>query len=425
MSRPVVMLLDANSTILSDLRQMLAGRRFDLITARSAQEALQTLEHQAIAVVVTALNLPVMEGPEFLSRVQDQHPRTVRVLAAEPDETEQALEAMEAGQAQRTISHPPQSGELVATIEDAVTQYQLIMENRALQKLTQQQKGQMESGESSGEDNTRLDDLQEKLRQSFLDSVRLIWAVIDAHRSDAGSHARRLSELCRKVASKLGRPRSERRDIEFSALLHDLGKLGLPERIGASLESQLGDTDRQIFDRHPSIAERVLQTTHNLSDVGRIIRHQLEHWNGHGKPDGLSGEEIPFGSRLLRACCAWDEILNTGADGREAAEKHLATQREQMFDPTIVDALLECVEAATAPSGEGGDVVSIEILDLREGMVMAKDLRTPKGLLLLPAGTRVAKAHISQILRHQAKEPMTGKVHVTIAPSQHDQEPIG
>ena len=175
----------------------------------------------------------------------------------------------------------------------------------------------------------------------------LLGDVVEADDAYTGSHSRDVVSLVIDVADRLGLDASERRDAEFAALLHDIGKIKVPGEI-INKPGKLTDEEWEIMKMHTVEGERLLsQVGGILGNVGRIVRSCHEDWDGSGYPDGLVAEEIPLVARIVRACDAFS-AMTTDRSYRKAQPVNEAIAELNRcsgtdFDPVVVEALAAAV----------------------------------------------------------------------------------
>jgi diguanylate cyclase (GGDEF)-like protein len=158
-----------------------------------------------------------------------------------------------------------------------------------------------------------------------------------------GDHSACVVDLTREVARALGLAEAEVERIAAAALVHDVGKVGIPDRI-LHKPAPLDDDDWELMRDHPVIGERILRTIPGMGAVARIVRHEHERFDGAGYPDGLAGEQIPIGSRVILACDAYHAMTSDRpyrrAMAHDDAIAELARSAGTQFDPQVVAALL-------------------------------------------------------------------------------------
>jgi putative nucleotidyltransferase with HDIG domain len=197
------------------------------------------------------------------------------------------------------------------------------------------------------ERQVRIDHALE-LGHAYRGTAMLLGDVIEADDEYTGSHSRDVVELVVSVSDRLGLDAHDRRQAEFAALLHDVGKVKIPAEI-IHKPGALDEEEWQLMKTHTIVGEQMLRQIGGLlGEVGIIVRSCHERWDGGGYPDALSGEEIPLAARIVCACDAWsamttDRSYRAARSEAEAGEELRACSGTH-FDPRVVDALLAVVE---------------------------------------------------------------------------------
>jgi diguanylate cyclase (GGDEF)-like protein len=162
-----------------------------------------------------------------------------------------------------------------------------------------------------------------------------------------GEHSATVVELAETVATALGLAQVEVERIGHAARLHDVGKVGVPDRI-LHKAAPLGGEEWELMREHPLIGERIVRAIPGMGCVARIVRHEHERFDGSGYPDGLAGSAIPIGSRIILACDAYHAMTSDrpyrGAMAHQEAIAELATCAGTQFDPKVVSALVSCLD---------------------------------------------------------------------------------
>ena len=161
-----------------------------------------------------------------------------------------------------------------------------------------------------------------------------------------GDHSEAVVELTTRVARALALNEDEIHRVETAALLHDIGKVGIPDSI-LHKDGPLNDEEWVLMKEHPVIGERILRAIPGLGGVARIVRHEHERWDGNGYPDSAQGDAIPIGSRIILACDAYHAMTSDRpyraamphGDALRELRKNAGTQ----FDPQVVEALMGCL----------------------------------------------------------------------------------
>ena len=204
----------------------------------------------------------------------------------------------------------------------------------------------------SHERHERLEQLAE-LNDAYQGTALLLGDVVEADDAYTGEHCRSVVRLALAVADEMGLARDRRRNVEFGALLHDVGKIAMPKEI-INKPGKLDEREWEIIKTHTLEGQRMLETIGGfMSEIGLIVRASHERWDGGGYPDGLSGVAIPLEARIVAACDAFNAMTTTRAYRvamtREPALAELSSCAGSQFDPRVVAALLE-VLGETAPA---------------------------------------------------------------------------
>jgi putative nucleotidyltransferase with HDIG domain len=158
-----------------------------------------------------------------------------------------------------------------------------------------------------------------------------------------GEHSESVVEMAVAVARSLGLTASQVEDVRAAALLHDIGKVGIPDAI-LNKPGPLTPDERTIMAEHPVIGERILHSIGGFAPVADIVRHEHESFDGSGYPDGLAGDEIPIGSRIILACDAYHAMTSDrpyrARMSHADAFKELTRCAGKQFDPAVTAALV-------------------------------------------------------------------------------------
>jgi HD-GYP domain-containing protein (c-di-GMP phosphodiesterase class II) len=195
-----------------------------------------------------------------------------------------------------------------------------------------------------GREREEKNDKVLELKNAYQGTSYLLGDMIEADDAYTGSHSRDVVELVLAVADRLGLDADAQRTAEFTALLHDVGKLRIPSAV-INKPGPLDDGERALMNTHTILGQEMLERAGGLlGKVGPLVRSCHEHWDGNGYPDGLRGDEIPLVARIVCACDAWNAMTTDRsyrpALSREEAAAELRRCTGTQFDPGVVDALL-------------------------------------------------------------------------------------
>jgi putative nucleotidyltransferase with HDIG domain len=183
----------------------------------------------------------------------------------------------------------------------------------------------------------------EELRRSYVATVRALTNSVEARDAYTGKHAERVAAYGLELARRIDPELASNAQVEFGFLLHDVGKVAIPDGILHKPEP-LADAERQLMRRHPVIGWEILSTVPFLEEASEIVRAHHEHYDGSGYPDGLAGEQIPIEARIVTCCDAFSAMTTTRSYRKamtvEDAVAELRACAGTQFDPKVADALI-------------------------------------------------------------------------------------
>lgn len=186
-----------------------------------------------------------------------------------------------------------------------------------------------------------------RLRELYLASVKALAAAVDARDPYTRSHSARVSALSRTIAAEMQLPADEVRRVQLSALLHDIGKIGIPDAI-LNKPTELTPDEWVIMKTHAPLGASILEAVEPLRDLVPIVRSHHERYDGAGYPDGLAGDEIPLGAYIVQAADAYEVIVSKrsykAAQSVDFAVSELTRYSGTQFHPTVVAAFLRVIE---------------------------------------------------------------------------------
>jgi len=180
-----------------------------------------------------------------------------------------------------------------------------------------------------------------ELRRSYVATVRALANAVEARDAYTGKHAERVAAYGAEIAVALGLRLADNPEIEFGFLLHDVGKVAVPDSILFKAEP-LSDDEYRLIARHPIIGSEILRDVNFLGEAKAVVRHHHERWDGTGYPDGLAGEQIPVAARVFAVADTLD-ALTTDRPYRPAstwavARTEIRSSAGTQFDPAVVEA---------------------------------------------------------------------------------------
>lgn len=418
--------VDDEVNVRLSLQRIFEADGYHVLLASDGKEALSVFEREEVAVLLTDLKMPGMDGLELLKHVKHRSPDTVRMILTARADLDSTIGAINDLEVFRFIVKP-WSADLKVSVRQAFHHYKVCAENRELTELTMKQNQALKEWteklalevkrqtQSITKKNEELERLYRQLEGNFVDTIKTFSALLDMRDAETCSHSRRVTQASRFIAKQLGITGEELRTIEIAAMLHDVGKIGIPDTILKKPPKMLSRMEKEILQRHPVLGQNCVHSITRLSDAGVLIRHHHEHFGGGGYPDRISGEAIPLGSRIIAAADAFDRCLHPQATSQELHPrdglKLLRSQAGSLFDPKVVNALAPYADEKSKKAS-GSVEISIPIKELKEGMVLAKNIITAGGILLIARGETLSQVYVEKIKNYARIDPSMSTAYI-------------
>jgi response regulator RpfG family c-di-GMP phosphodiesterase/signal transduction histidine kinase len=323
-----LLIIDDNSEVLK-LMKLLLENDFDLMFSTSASRGLELLKEHSPDLVLCDLMMPEMDGQQFCQAVKGDETlkHTPVILVTARSGPEMLAEGIASG-ADDYITKPFNAMELKARINALLrirsVESELALANRNLKM--------------------RTSDLVERQKSLFISMVKSLVSALDAKDIYTRHHSLRVTEYTLKIARLMNFGEREMGDIELAALLHDVGKIGVPETI-LNKKSKLTEDEISLIRQHPVHAESILKPVVELNQISKIVRAHHERYDGNGYPDGLKGLEIPLAARVMAVADTYDAITSErpyrGAESHSFAVKEIIKNSGIQFDPEVVQHFIE------------------------------------------------------------------------------------
>lgn len=350
-----VLFVDDEVNILKALQRLLRNEPIDVLTASTPSEAFELIERADPQVIVSDQRMPEMSGVDFLAAVRHQHSDVVRMMLTGYTDMTIAVEAINKGEIYRLITKPWNDEELKATLRQAFDHYDLKAEIKRLNSVTREQNFKLQDMNKNLEEKVRertkqLDGKNTELRTAYIQTIRALAEAIDAKDAYTRGHSERVAVYASRIARQMNMRKELIERVYFAGLLHDVGKIGIPDAI-ITKPDRLNAEEYEEIKRHPEIGAKILEPVEFLRSVVPCVRHHHEWYDGcdKGYPDRLSGDQIPLPSRVI-VVADTVEAMTSDRPYRKAlsvevviAEMHKYSGTQ--FDPVVVDAFLELLEA--------------------------------------------------------------------------------
>jgi response regulator RpfG family c-di-GMP phosphodiesterase len=356
-----VLFVDDDSNILASFKRQLR-KQFHVETALAAKQGLELVKKQGpYGVIVSDLRMPGMDGIQFLATVRELAPNSVRMMLTGNADLEKAIEAVNEGNIFRFLTKPCHSDMLAKAVAAGIRQYQLITAEREL------------------------------LEKTLSGSIKVLTELLALANPEAFGRSSRIKHHVKKIASHMGL--SDVWKLETAAMLSQLGCVTLPQKTLKKLYQgqALTETELRLFNTHPIVTSDLLAKIPRMQEVAEIIAYQEKHFDGTGGPrNSCKGEAIPFGARLLKVVLDFDMLEAAGLPKNEALNQ--MQQRSGWYDPSVVKALQTVIRAEARYQ-----MVAVTLRELVENMILAEDVFTLKGQLLISRGHEVSRPLVERL----------------------------
>ena len=313
--------------ILSDL----LGDNHECTTANSAEAALKLLAANEFHLVVSDITMPGMSGLEMLPRAKSISPNTVVVMISGMQTVESAIGALRLGGFDYLMK-PFDLRQVEAVVKRALEHHELIVAKQRyenhLEELVEQR-------------TAELDQALNSLEDAYRSTLKALTAALETRDSETHGHSERVVTYSLRLGREYGLSAEQMKALEFGSLLHDIGKIGVPDLI-LRKPAKLTDEEWVLMREHPLHGQQILRGIEFLEGPARVVAQHHEKWDGSGYPLGLQGEDIDLCARIFSVADAFDAITSDrvyrrGKSYQEAADE-LDEWAGRQFDPKVVEA---------------------------------------------------------------------------------------
>jgi putative two-component system response regulator len=332
-----LLIIDDDKALLLGLAETVKREGWQVMTADNGNLGIQLAEDHLPHLIVCDMMMPAPNGLAVLQSLS-KNPATAGIpfifLTARAGENDK-INGFNLG-ADDFITKPFSKDELLGRIR-AILRRKKITESREQIKIK----------ETISFLNNKIDDL---IQISSLDQSELAKAMsqmLSLRDNETEEHSRRVLELTDRLACELGMEKQTLEHLRLGALLHDIGKVGIPDSILLK-PGTLTNEERKVMMTHPAIGKRILKPLGLPSAAMDLVYHHHERWDGSGYPDGLAGEKIPLPARIFAIVDVWDAITSDRpyrpAWDTDKAIRYISEQAGMSFDPLLVEKFLILIQ---------------------------------------------------------------------------------
>ena len=355
-----VLCVDDDANILTGIQRNLR-KQFELETAVGALAALKLIEKECpYAVIVSDMQMPDMNGVEFLDIVRKKYPDTVRVMLTGNADQKTATDAVNRGQIFQFLNKPCTPERLAEVLTDGIKQHRLVTAEREL------------------------------LENTLNGSVQVLMEILSLSDPVSFGRGQTVRDQARQVAQLLQLKSTW--ELDLAAMLCPIGCVSLPPALNQKTQAGLSLTgaEKDAVARVPQVGHDLLIKIPRLESVARIVLYQNKNFDGAGFPaDAVKGEEIPVEARILRTLADLAALEAKNVPQFKALEQ--MRQQPGAYDLKVIEAVVRCLTSAAEPQGAAAakPPVALDFSELRVGHVLRGDIVTKDDIMIVVAGTKM------------------------------------
>ena len=327
---PHILIVDDEVEITEILADLLS-EEYECLRAASAEEALAHLHNGEFQLVISDITMPGMSGLDMIPHVKDLSPDTVVVMISGMQTVESAIGALRLG-AFDYLMKPFDLRQVEAVVKRALEHHDLVVAKRRyenhLEELVEQR-------------TVELDKALNSLEGAYRSTLKALTAALETRDSETHGHSERVVTYSLRLGREYGLTSAEMKALEFGSLLHDIGKIGVPDSI-LRKPGKLTEEEWVRMREHPLHGQQILRGIQFLEGAARVVAQHHEKWDGTGYPFGMRYEEIDICARIFSVADAFDAITSDRVYRRgkpyQAAAQELDDWAGRQFDPKVVEA---------------------------------------------------------------------------------------
>ncbi len=346
--RTNILIVDDENSIREVLAEGLIGAGYPCSTASDADDAMRKLKSVRFHLVLSDIRMPGTSGIQLLEQVKDHNPDIDVIMVSGVVDTDTALESIRKG-ACDYVTKPFNLTEVLFTVDRVVEKRRLLEENREYQRNLEVKVA--ERTEELSRKNKEIQSLFNELKTAFNEiqstyeaTLEALIAALDSRDSETQGHSMRVAEFTALVARHMGISEPELTDIRRGALLHDVGKIGIPDAI-LRKPGPLNEEEWEVMKQHPQLGYDMLKGITFLEGAIPIVLSHQEKFDGTGYPRGLKKDHIPLGARIFAVVDTSDAITSTrpyrAGRSYDVARDEIVKFSGSQFDPRVVQTFLK------------------------------------------------------------------------------------
>ena len=339
-----ILVVDDEEPIRNALRRFLAQEKYQVLTAATGTEALEIVRAHRIGCALLDIRLPDMNGTDLVAKIVERDPHVAILMLTAVDDAATAALCLQRGALDYLVK-PMDLVDLLRAVQRVLRRRDAMLESQRLNSLLREEVA------------VRTTELQREREMAQRLSVATLEALVNALEAKdphLRGHSARVADFAARVATEYGLDEDVVEAVRTAGRLHDIGKIGIREQI-LNKQGPLTDEEFDHVKTHAMIGAQILAPLEHLREVIGFVRHHHERWDGRGYPDGLVGDAIPLGARILGAGEIFD-ALTTSRPYQEMMSPELAVQRMADLIGTVLDPKVHAALSALVSRGDADRV---------------------------------------------------------------------
>ncbi|MDM7994189.1 MAG: response regulator [Acidobacteriota bacterium] len=329
-----ILIVEDESLIRDVLARKLATLGYACESCENGKDALKLLSCRKFDLVLANVLISEVDGAPFLKEALRIHPDIAVILVTSVVDIEVAVDSLKDG-AYDFITKPFSLEEVSISVSRALEKRRLLLENRNYQRTLEERVASRTS---------QLKEALGVLEHTYHSTLVALSKALDSRDADSDGHSLRVTVYATQLARQLGMKDSEIKIIEQGVLLHDIGKIGIPDAL-LRKQGELTSGEWELMKKHPEIGYRILSSIKFLRGAAQLVLHHHERYDGHGYPQGLKSDAIDPGARIFAIADALDDLTSTrpfqSAISIEDALPEIERMSGAQLDPAFVNEFLK------------------------------------------------------------------------------------
>jgi putative two-component system response regulator len=393
LNKPKILIVDDDPVSLKIIEIVLSKEQlYEIQQAKDADEGIAIAHDTKPDIIISDYYMPGKDGFEFCRYVKKDLDlnKTIFILLTSEADVLKKVTGLEEGADDY--------------IEKTVSADVLLSKVKAFLRIKNLQNELIEEKEKLASANKLLNKNIEEL-------IAILLKILEVQIPGASDRAHLAREISQYIAVNMDIDEEEAKKIVFGAILHEIGKIGLPDTIIKKKYKDLSAQEKEAFHQHPLIGSIIVSTISGFKEAAHDIYHQYENYNGSGMPEGLMKDEITIGAKILRSINFQEELSDSGFSNEQAIEQ-IRLFMNKTLDPVVATHLTDYLIKNDKILSYNKEKIPVE--DLKTGMIVAEDIYSSNGAKILPRNVRIEDWMLNIIVQRDIVDPIIGGVYVFI-----------